>query len=133
MLFFLYTFDYTGPPATGKSNRSPALLVDFHMYLMADKYDITSLKAKACEKFKAIASKADVWNEPGIVQVLQAVRQGTPKDDSGVRPILRTYMQAWVSNFARVKQVQELVRSDGDFAVDLVQMLLKTPATPSWL
>lgn len=122
MIDYLYRLDYDG-----KSTKSYGCLrLNALVYAMAEKYEILPLKELAKQKTAEAMGRRN-WGLETFVDALDTVWSTTPQSDRGLRdkciPFFLEHQHIIVSN----KIFLEIVRNNGDLAVDLIQALLPEP------
>lgn len=93
-------------------------MINARMYFIADKYDIGLLKDLAKTKFKDAVKEG--WRSERFAKVVEEVYENTVPSDYGLRECLLSVIKQQKKNLREQTTFMELVRSGGDFAVDVI-------------
>lgn len=117
MLEFFYTLDYQdGPKILEGSTHN--LVTHASVYGIAEKYEITPLKVLAKQKFENMIKGQ--WDDPSLPDAIEIIYNTTHNTDRGLRTILTTSIKGQNKKLLQKPQFADVVRSCGDFAVDLM-------------
>jgi hypothetical protein len=120
MIDFLYCLDYHDHRQD--ETEESALMVNAKVYIMADKYDIQPLKVWAVTKYQEVLRT--VWNSNSFAESARLIFDNTPESDLMLREvIIRNAIDHAQALFDRGEFV-ELLRSDGDFATEVLKGVL---------
>ena len=122
MVEYLYRLDYDDQASSAHGYLTVHALV----YAMAEKYEIMSLKELAKSKM-AEAIKRGNWFLESFVQALQVIWATTPESDRGLRDQVIPVFMKHKEKMKKDKLFIEMIRSNGDLAVDIIQALLSGP------
>jgi len=119
MIDYLYRLDYDG-----KATKTYGCLrLNALVYAMAEKYEILPLKELAKQK-TAEAMERGNWGMEAFVEALDTVWTTTPQSDRGLRDQCIPFFLKHKHIIRSDKIFVEIVRNNGDLAVDIVQALL---------
>lgn len=126
LLRFLYTGDYND-----KLPDTHTLEVNGHLYALADKYGIKSLKQLARAKFEKCVARHTPHHIDLLPKVLEAVYTTTPASDRGLRDLLTPLLVRYKAELRADDHFVDLFKNrlDGDFALDVLDAFggLKAP------
>lgn len=86
MLSYLYTVSYTDELPEEAADFTEALVFNFHVYIIADKYDLPHLAKLAVSKFKGRADQD--WKTPGFATAARLVFETNADKDHALRKIV---------------------------------------------
>ena len=134
LLNFIYVAEYDDYGSNGASpdNQLMALMINIYMYAAADKYEIQSLQELAENKFSVAIHKA-AWKAPDFPELVNIVYTTTPASDRGLRDIVLKAVNEHRVELNMKKDLMEVVRTNGDFAVDLVNSAWSSWSTGTFL
>ena len=117
MLRFLYTGDYKDEPF--KAHPAEA---NVHIYALADKYDIKTLKQQARNKFAKSIAYLEYDNNDLVTEIVEAIYTTTPFSDRGLRDAVAPLLKDCKSALRAHDAFVELIRNKlgGDFALDVI-------------
>ena len=142
MIDFLYRLDYDDnrldtedqPPTSGPHNSIPppfmfnsvSLLINAKIYIIADKYNIHSLKEWAVTKYKEVLLAT--WNSTSFVESARLIYENTLDDDRMLREVIIQKASENVKALFDRGEFVELLRSHGDFAMEvLIDVVFNPP------
>ena len=117
MLEFFYTLDYQDGPKIPEGS-TYNLATHASVYGIAEKYEIMPLKDLAKQKFETMIKEQ--WNDPSLPDAIEIIYNTTHNADRGLRTILTTSIKGQIKKLLPKPQFADVVRSCGDFAVDLM-------------
>lgn len=104
MIRFLYVHDYDDDRSSAldpDSDEGP-LLVNANMYIVGDKYDITSLKEHAVSKFKEVVDEQ--WNRPSFSASIAYLYENSVDTDRELKDVI---MEVVITNIRALLQKKE--------------------------
>ncbi|KAH7141754.1 BTB/POZ protein [Dactylonectria macrodidyma] len=120
MLHFIYSFDYSNDYGTS------SMVFDAQVYQIADKYDISALKAHAKDKFDAAITTG--WSMDDFPLAVMVVYESTPSADRGLRDLVVETSRKNIDQLLKLDGFCELIRKMSDFAADLIPFLCGKPS-----
>lgn len=93
---------------------------------MAEKYEILSLKELAKAKTAEAITQGN-WGLEPFVEALEVAWATTPQSDRGLRDQFIPFLMKHKDRLKTDKIFVEIIRNNGDLAVDIIQALLFAP------
>lgn len=131
LIHYFYHFEYADDDDRGDQALSPSqgptggsLAINAAMYIIGDRYMIGTLKDLAVAKFSA--ALASGWNQQDFPEVIQTIYDNTPASDRGLRDCMAPILKAHGKELQKDAAFVEVVRTHGDFAVDLIDAWAKS-------
>ncbi|KAI4202519.1 MAG: hypothetical protein LQ350_002462 [Teloschistes chrysophthalmus] len=125
LIHYLYKFDYVDDDGRQSQTQSNAqksdtqtLAVNAGMYIMGDRYNLLELKDLAKAKFTTALQSS--WDKENLPEVIRTIYDNTLPSDRGLRDCLVPIFKAHKATLRARPAFMQLVRTHGDFAVDLV-------------
>ncbi|KAI9776086.1 MAG: hypothetical protein M1839_000599 [Geoglossum umbratile] len=119
MLHFFYRFNYDDS-GDDQGPVSP-MLFNTRVYGVADKYDVSSLKTLAKEKFdKAIKT---CWDMDDFTHVITETYSSTPSADRGLRNLVAKVARKHIKALLERKEFRCVLEETISFAADVTQLL----------
>lgn len=128
MIHFLYSFDYSdevNDPTTTSQATTESLAINAAMYIIADKYEVDLLKDLAKDKFSETIKEA--WSAPSFPNIIETIYDNTVTSDRGLREALFPVLKLHQSQLRKTEAFMDVVRSCGDFAVDVIDAWTTPP------
>lgn len=93
------------------------------MYALADLFRIEELKKLSVQKFKAQMKNEKVWTGTceAFADCIREVYTSTPDPDFLMRNAAVQVVVGHIKDLSKNKWIQDLIRDEGEFAVDLFQ------------
>ncbi|MCJ1387913.1 hypothetical protein MMC18_000756 [Xylographa bjoerkii] len=123
MVDYLYRLDYEDEPSIQyfESPEGP-LLINARVYAIADKYDISTLKTVAVQKTTKFLKMS--WDEENFIAAFGLVWNATPIQDRSLRELYLPFILRYSHSLYKNEAFLELLRVNGDLAVDVLVALL---------
>lgn len=102
-----------------------SLVVNAQAYILADKYDIQSLKASAVTKYKEIL--LETWNSTSFIESARLVFNNTRENDRTLRDIIIQRASRNVKALFDRGEFVALLKSHNDFAVEVLMGVVLNP------
>lgn len=96
---------------------------DLQVYVLGDKYGIPDLKKKAAQHFEKVLENADLTVE--VFSIIGGVYSTTIPQDRGLRDIVTARIYGEIQHWIRDEEFTEMLRREGEFAVDLLSYTVK--------
>ncbi|KAI4087720.1 MAG: hypothetical protein LQ344_006606 [Seirophora lacunosa] len=103
---------------------SQLLALNVGMYIIGDRFELSQLKDLAKEKFSA--ALIERWDKENLADVIRTIYDNTIPSDRPLRDSLVPTLQINKKALREDEDFMNLVRSHGDFAVDLLDALSNT-------
>ncbi|KAL8957634.1 MAG: hypothetical protein Q9193_005144 [Seirophora villosa] len=103
---------------------SQLLALNVGMYIIGDRFDVSHLQDLAREKFSA--ALIERWDKENLADVIRTIYDNTMSGDRPLRDCLIPTLQINRKALRKNEDFMNLVRTHGDFAVDLVNALANT-------
>ena len=116
VLCFFYTSDYSD-----YGQHSGDAVINVLVYALADKYDVTTLKPLAKQKFEK--AMADCWNTDAFSGVALQIYTTTPSSDRGLRDCAKVLMEKHKEALRWNEAFRSLLQAGvpgGDFVLDVI-------------
>ena len=91
------------------------------MYALADLFRIEELKKLSVQKFQAQIENEKFWGCEAFADCIHEVYTSTPDHDLLMRNVVVQVVVAHIKDLCKKKWIQDLIRDEGEFAVDLIQ------------
>lgn len=91
------------------------------MYALADLFHIEELKKLSVQKFRAKIENEKLWAHEAFAGCIREVYTSTPDQDVLMRKAVVQVFVAHIKDLCQNKWIQDLIRDEGEFAVDLIQ------------
>ncbi|KAL9012086.1 MAG: hypothetical protein Q9173_003122 [Seirophora scorigena] len=98
--------------------KSQLLALNVGMYVIGDRFDLSQLRDLAKEKFSA--ALIERWNQEDLAEVIRTIYDNTMPSDRPLRDCLVPTLQQNRKALRENEDFMNLVKTHGDFAVDLV-------------
>jgi hypothetical protein len=139
MIDFLYCLDYddhrhdAGFQFQGNTESIPAveppaelnassLVVNAKAYIIADKYNIGSLKERAVTKYKQVLPT--IWNSASFVESARLVFENTPESDRMLREVIIQKASENAKALFDRGEFVALLQTHGDFSMEVLRDVL---------
>lgn len=123
---FLYTLDYSDnvspiklPPGHERAIESASLLVNAKVYIVADKYELDTLKKLASDKFNRFLP-CGIWNSSDFTESARLVYENTMETDRMLRDIIVQTASINVKALLDRGEFVELLKDHGDLATEIM-------------
>lgn len=124
MISFMYNLEYEiCENKLEVDHEASAMLFDVHMYQMADKYEIPSLKEVSMNGFRSLATR--YWNLRLFSHAIVEVYSTTPRQDRGLRNIVIEISNQHRYDLSKREDFLEAIEATPTFAVDFVSTILR--------
>lgn len=100
---------------------SQLLALNAGMYIIGDRFDLSQLKDLAKAKFSA--ALIERWDKESLPKVIRTIYENTSTSDRGLRDCLVPTLLQHTKALREDEDFMEIVKTHGDFAVDLVDAL----------
>jgi hypothetical protein len=104
---------------------SISLLINVKTYIIADKYDIHSLKEWAVTKYKEVLLAT--WNSTSFIKSARLIYKNTLNDDRMLQEVIIQKASENVKALFNRGEFIELLRSHGDFALKVLKDVVFNP------
>ena len=135
MLLHLYTLKYPAYNTIHSLRLAKDLVIDAHMYALADKYDLTTLKRQVKEAFQILLNlilehqrderddheKEDFYGR--FAEAAAVIYSTTPESDRGLRDLIKIHTWNFKDTLLRVSTIQRCVLQTDGYKDDLLQAL----------
>lgn len=101
----------------------PEVLRHPRVYALADLFRIEELKKLSVRKFEEQIGKQNLWSSEAFADCIREVYTTTPDQDLLMRNVVVQVVVAHIKDLSKRKWIQDLIRDEGDFAVDLFQKI----------
>ncbi|KAL9023299.1 MAG: hypothetical protein Q9196_007287, partial [Gyalolechia fulgens] len=121
LIHYLYNSDYDDGGHSddgGKRNESEKLAFNVGMYIVGDRFDVSNLKELAREKFAAAVVEG--WSGDGLPDIVRTIYDNTLSTDRGLRDCLMSTLQKHKMALRDNEDFMEVVKTHGEFAVELI-------------
>ncbi|KAL8706227.1 MAG: hypothetical protein Q9201_000733 [Fulgogasparrea decipioides] len=116
--FYHFYYDDMSEAQLSMSPEITPLALDTNIYTMGDEYNMSDIKRLAKAKFSRALPTG--WNKEEFPKVIRTIYDTTPASDCGLRDCLVLVLQAYKLELRVSREFMDLMRSHGEFAVDLV-------------
>ncbi|KAI4189144.1 MAG: hypothetical protein LQ348_003836 [Seirophora lacunosa] len=113
-----YTFQYSGLARFSKDREHQPLALNVEMYIIGDRYQLSGLKVLAKSKFSA--ALLHCWDKEPLTEIIRNIYENTVSTDRALRDALLPILQEHRQTVRVNEEFKEVVRTVGDFAVDLM-------------
>jgi len=118
----MYTGNYSDQPCRDlEAEDDLELLKDPRVYALADEFLMDDLKKLSLENFQSVLH--ELWISDTFVDCIQEVYNTTYRNNDHMREIVVQTSHDHLSKLWDQNRFQDLVRENGDFAVDLMGKL----------
>jgi speckle-type POZ protein len=115
----MYRFDYD---ASGQGEVPPTVF-NAKVYGIADKYDVTTLKLQAKEKFEKAAETC--WRMDDFPHAITEVYSSTPATDRGLRDVVTRVVRRHIDVFLEKQEFNNVLEETVGFAADVTRFIVK--------
>ena len=115
----MYRFDYDA----SDQGEVPPTVFNAKVYGIADKYDVTTLKLQAKEKFKQAAETC--WRMDDFPHAITEVYSSTPATDRGLRDVVTRVVCGHIDVFLEKQEFKNVLEETVSFAADVTRFIVK--------
>lgn len=115
----MYRFDYDA----SSQGEVPPTVFNAKVYSMADKYDVTTLKLQAKEKFEQAAETC--WRMDDFPHAITEVYSSTPATDRGLRDVVIRVVCEHIDAFLEKQEFKSVFEETVGFAADITRSIVK--------
>jgi hypothetical protein len=102
-----------------------SLLVNAKVYIIAEKYDIQSLKEWAATKYNEVLPAT--WNSTSFIESARLIFENTPESDRILRDIIIRKTGEDAKVLFHRGEFNALLKSHGDFAIEVLRDVVFNP------
>ena len=125
MLCYLYTLDYCDTPY--HNGGLPSFLVHAKVWVIAEKYNIHSLKTLANKKFQAKVKHG--WEDDGFDLASKEIYISTPEADHNLKDLVCNVTQESVEVLLRQPDFRALLLEVNEFTLEVLDAVVKAYTT----
>lgn len=115
----MYRFDYDA----SDRGEVPPTVFNAKVYGIADKYDVTTLKLQAKEKFEQAAKTC--WRMDDFPHAITEVYSSTPATDRGLRDVVTRVVCGHIDVFLEKQEFKNVLEETVGFAADITRFIVK--------
>jgi hypothetical protein len=111
------SMDPAPPPENSSKHLAKGLITSAQVYILADKYDVSPLKAMACKIYKHLSKS--FWNTEEFIESLTIIFDNTPDTTTEIDMLRATASKeamTYAKDLLSIASFQELCQERGDIA-----------------